>query len=194
MPSQQEWSERWKTGDTPWDLGTSTPALLEFREHLDSGNRVLVPGCGRGHDAHLLWKMGFKVTGIDLAAEALEHAQSQYPHSGVRWMVKDFLTVSLTTKFDAVWEYTSFCAMDPEQRPQYFSQIAKHLRKGGLYGGLVFTKVPNPDKGEPPYQIEENAFKQLLEPHFEIIDWVPAYPKSVKARRGNELWFLAEKK
>jgi len=189
MPSQNDWAHRWKEGDTPWDLGGPTPALLEFTTHLPSQARVLVPGCGAGHDAHLLWKMGFRVTAVDFVDEALEQAKTLHPHSGVKWKKADILSLHLNTKFDAIWEYTCFCAMEPSERPNYLARLAAHLLPRALYGGLVFCEVPI--EAGPPFAVSQQELHALLHPHFEVIDWVSPYQGSVKPRQGTESWFLA---
>ena len=62
LTRQREWEERYLSGRTAWDRGGVSPAL---RHWLASGalraGRVLVPGCGRGHEVAALAREGFQV-------------------------------------------------------------------------------------------------------------------------------------
>ena len=67
------WEERYRAGQDGWDLGGPAPALAAWLEIggrfaaavAGRSARVLVPGCGRGHDARLLARVGHEVTGVD---------------------------------------------------------------------------------------------------------------------------------
>jgi len=71
------WDERFAAGFTPWDAGAPAPALLRWLAALGPGNgrRVLVPGCGSGHEVAALDAAGFRVTAIDYAAQAVAQAR-----------------------------------------------------------------------------------------------------------------------
>ena len=57
MEKKDSWQKRWQDGVTPWDMGAPHPLgkrLLESAQRegrLPSGSRILVPGCGGGHEA-----------------------------------------------------------------------------------------------------------------------------------------------
>ena len=59
-----DWKEAWNAGVTPWDAGTSPPALhsLLDRELVPAG-RILVPGCGTGYDLATLARGDREVVG-----------------------------------------------------------------------------------------------------------------------------------
>ena len=50
-PRDLEWQRRYEQDDTPWDKGAPAPALVTFLREKQIAGRVLVPGCGRGHEA-----------------------------------------------------------------------------------------------------------------------------------------------
>ena len=60
MADKVFWGDKWKEGHTPWDLGREHPGLHESLllasdlGGLEKGARILVPGCGRGHEAYFL--------------------------------------------------------------------------------------------------------------------------------------------
>ena len=51
-----DWNERYRQGDTPWDKGRASPALLAWLNQnpgIMTGT-VLIPGCGTGHDVRAI--------------------------------------------------------------------------------------------------------------------------------------------
>ena len=73
------WDHRYREGSDAWELGQPAPPLQAFLQHHpmapEPPGRVLVPGCGRGHEAALLAAAGFAALGLDFSAEALAEAQ-----------------------------------------------------------------------------------------------------------------------
>lgn len=86
------WDRRYLEGRDGWDLGKPAPPLQEFLTHHPLGpqppGRVLVPGCGRGHEARLLAELGFAVVGLDFSAEAIAAARqvAAPPGANLRWL------------------------------------------------------------------------------------------------------------
>ena len=77
-----DWEGSYRKGETPWDLGGPAPplvALLEGRtvDHRGAG-RVLVPGCGAGHDVVAWQEAGMEIVGLDLSPSALAAARERY--------------------------------------------------------------------------------------------------------------------
>ena len=60
------WEERYQQGDTGWDRGSTSLALYTW---LDNGAlkpcRILIPGCGRGHEVVALAQLDYDVTRCD---------------------------------------------------------------------------------------------------------------------------------
>lgn len=188
-PTRADWEQRWQTDDTPWDMGGATPALVDWSRDRDlNGLRILVPGAGRGYDAHFLTKQGAHVVAVDISAGALAAAKRSHPQSKVQWLQADVTQLPPGPSYDLVWEYTCFCALNPDLRKAYFQSLTAVLKPAGRYFGMVFEQVPDPDDG-PPFAICVDALRQLLRDHFGEPSLEPATARSVKARRGNEIWF-----
>ena len=72
------WQAKYDQEQTGWDRGNASQTLLRW---LAAGElrpcRILVPGCGRGHEVVALAKAGFYVTGVDFAPTAVAAVQSQ---------------------------------------------------------------------------------------------------------------------
>src|SRR5438093_11647500 len=71
-PTRDFWQERFAANDTPWDRGDASPQLAAW---VASGEltpcRILVPGCGGGHEVAVLAGAGFVVTALDYAPAAI---------------------------------------------------------------------------------------------------------------------------
>jgi len=63
--TREGWQSRYESGATGWDRGKPNPALLRWLENDLQPCRILVPGCGRGHEVVELASRGFKVTALD---------------------------------------------------------------------------------------------------------------------------------
>ena len=62
------WDNRYKEGNTGWDIGTiSTPLKEYFNQLKDTSLKILIPGGGNAYEAEYLYKKGFKnVTIVDI--------------------------------------------------------------------------------------------------------------------------------
>lgn len=182
-----QWEQVWQNGQTRWDLGGVTPALVTFLRGQKPRGTVLVPGCGAGHDAYYWAKQGARVVAVDFAPSALAAAQARYQHRNITWTAADVTQLADTRRFDWVWEHTCFCALHPDDRAAYLDGIQRALKPGGSYFGLVFREVPK-DAG-PPFAIAPDDFHALLAARFEVQDFAETAPHSIKPRRGREIWF-----
>ena len=79
LTAASRWDQRYQEGSDGWELGQPAPSLAQFlRSHPlapQPPGRVLVPGCGRGHEAALLEDLGFSAIGLDFSGAALREAR-----------------------------------------------------------------------------------------------------------------------
>lgn len=184
----EQWDARWNEDNTPWDMGGVTPGLLAWvRENSVKDTKVLVPGCGRGHDAVYMAKDGAQVTAVDYSSSALAAAKAAYPDSPVDWQQADVTALPFHDQFDLIWEYTCFCALQPHQRETYLDQVAQALKPGGRFIGITFLRVDKPEG--PPFAIEPEALRDMLTARFEVNEFEAPTNRSVKPRSGKEIWF-----
>lgn len=76
------WSQIYATTESPgWNLGEPAAALKDMLPRLKiSRSRILVLGCGEGHDAAFFAQAGHRVTAVDISPLALEKASKLYGH------------------------------------------------------------------------------------------------------------------
>jgi hypothetical protein len=163
------WQEHFDAGRTPWDRGSASPQLLQW---LNSGEltpcRIAVPGCGKGWEVAELASRGFEAVGIDYTAGAVREAQAQLAQQGLNAEIiqADVLTYQPQVLFDAVYEQTCLCALDPDHWIAYAEQLARWIRpQGSLY--ILFMQVDRPGAREglkqgPPFHCDINAMHALF--------------------------------
>jgi len=188
-----DWDQRWLAGETPWDHGEASPPLREYLERPEvsvAGMRVLVPGCGSGHDVRLLASHGAEVLGLDLSPTAVEVAR-RHPAAGAeRYAVGDFTRYD-GGPFDGIWEHTCFCAIDPGLRGAYAEAAARLLRPGGTLVGVFYLDPWDDDEepSPPPYGVDRQELLDLFGPQFELA-WHGIPERAYPGREGRE--WLAE--
>jgi SAM-dependent methyltransferase len=192
----EAWDERYRAKETAWELGRAAPPLARWLTANPPSGRVLVPGCGRGHEARLAAALGARwVLGLDLSALALKEARSLTPSSETRvaWALADVrrLPAAAERVFALVLEHTCFCALDPSDRAGYVDEVARVLKPGGLLVGLFYVDFDNPDG--PPFGLPQPELRALLEGKFKVLTWESHPADSVERRAGREALVVARK-
>jgi methyl halide transferase len=184
----------------------SGPPQLKSREEVKGGPpapasagaiaipHIAVPGAGRGHDARLLARRGYRVTAFDFAEAAVAEARRLAAAEAVELAVerRDVFTLSHDHAgvFDGVWEYTCFCAIDPARRDEYARVLHAILRPGGLLLACFFP-LREGDDG-PPFPVSRADVERALAGRFTVLEAGPP-PRSVERRRGLE-WLVCARR
>jgi SAM-dependent methyltransferase len=205
-PDVAFWQGKFAALATPWDRGTISPQIEKWvRTGLleptrrdpdvsDGGaserpTRVLVPGCGSGHEVAMLAERGFDVTAVDFAPSAIERTRErlrgllQSESAGrvarVEVIEADLLDYEPADTFDAIYEQTCLCALYPDHWRRYADKLFGWLRPGGSLFAL-FMQAPRDGSRSgfiegPPYHCDINGMRAL----FPARRWnwpKPAYP------------------
>lgn len=170
MPT--DWEDHYRRSETPWEKGAPSPPLVDFLARERVGGRVLVPGCGFGHDVRALAAQGAEVVGIDIAPAAVEAARKVPPAGNERYELADLFALPppMRGSFDWVFEHTCFCAIDPAQRPAYVEAVAGALRPGGQVLAVFYLDPGqnSPDEG-PPFEVSLAELDRLFSPRFRLL-------------------------
>ena len=156
------WQGRYEAGTTGWDRGSASPALEAW---LSSGAlapcRILVPGCGRGHEVVALARAGFRVTGLDYASTAVEALRARLAEDRLDGEVveADLLAWEPDAPFDAVYEQTCLCALSPGCWKDYEHRLASWLVPGGSLAA-AFMQTDSPSG--PPFTCAPEAMRRLF--------------------------------
>lgn len=183
------WQQRYDEQTTGWDIGRISDPLKAYIDQLeDNGLRILIPGCGFGHEARYLAEKGFtRVNVIDLVDAAIQPLRTSCPT--VNCITGDFFALDQAAAFDLILEQTLFCAIDPTLRSRYIEQVAYLLQPGGKYAGVLFDRD---FEGGPPFGGNSTEYAQYLQPHFSSFSLTPCY-NSIPQRSGTEVFVKAVK-
>ncbi|KAK9997709.1 hypothetical protein SO802_022395 [Lithocarpus litseifolius] len=165
--STDGWEKSWEQGVTPWDLGQPTPILVHLHQTgaLPKG-RALVPGCGSGYDVAAIACPERYVVGLDISDIAIKKAvelSSPLPNASYfNFLKADFFTWSPSELFDLIFDYTFFCAIEPDMRLAWAQRIRDILKPGGELITLMF---PISDHvGGPPFKVSISDYEEVLLP------------------------------
>ncbi len=196
------WEQHYLDQETPWDKGRPAPGLAAFlKNHPAPTGRVLVPGCGLGHDVRALSAAGgdeTEVIGFDLSPTAMKIAGDFAKVGREHFLTGDYFNLpdELHGSFDWIWEHTCFCAINQEDRKTYVEACATALKPGGHLLAVFYLNPYDeehlPGEG-PPHGCSLEELKELFGGSFEISEqWQPddAYP----GREGKELMMILKKR
>lgn len=106
------------------------PTLAGFIRAVIPGGEVLDLGCGPGIAAEQMALAGLKVTATDPVPEMVALAALKH---GVTTKCASFDDVSETDAYDGVWANFSLLHAPRQDIPRHLSNIARALRKGGIF-------------------------------------------------------------
>jgi len=171
------WKDRYLSGEAGWDLGGPCPVFVELLKSplAPPRGRVAFPGCGLGHDVRLFREHGYDAVGFDFATRP----------EGVPVVEMDVFEIGrrYPRAFDAIVEYTCYCAIDPGRRAEYAAALREALRPGGVLIALAFP-VERREEG-PPFGIDESEITGVLGLGMELLH-LETPSSSVEPRRGRE--------
>lgn len=190
------WEHKYAVGSDGWELGRAAPPLHRLfaesplpRSGAEPGAppRVLVPGCGRGHEARLLAEAGAEVVAIDIAPTAVASTRRLAAERGLRITAMEADVLALPQehegRYDLFLEHCCFCAIDPTRRDDYVEAAARALRPGGRLIGLFYC---HDYPGGPPFGSSADEIRARFGRRFTLLtEEVPT--DSVLSRAGQEL-------
>lgn len=188
------WTNIYQTETPAWDLGQETGILNAVLPQLKLNKaRVLVLGCGSGHDAAYFARQGHMVTAVDYSEEAVKRAKANYSSlENLKIVQADAFNLpkEWTERFDLVFEHTCYCAIPPEKRGDLVNVWKRVLTPHGdiLCVFFVHEKITGPPWGGSEWEIRER-----LKKNFNSLFWT-RWRLSSEARKAKELVVYARKK
>jgi len=171
-PVGRDWQAAYLAGETPWDKGIAHPALVAWLKNNRLAGRVLVPGCGAGHDVRAIASdPDAEVIGLDIAPGARQVAESFARTGRERYATGDFLSGEEVPagSMDALFEHTCFCAILPEQRREYARAAAAALRPGGIFLAIFYRNPGHGGEDGPPFGCSNTGLEELFGREFEVL-------------------------
>jgi len=163
-----EWLLRWESGHIGWHEAGGNSALRKFWPRLATGNRVLVPLCGKTPDLLWLAQQGLEVTGVELSEIA---ARDFFIEAGISFEIEsrgkltcfrgveqavsivcgDYFQYS-AKPFDAIYDRAALVALPLAVRPRYVAHC-KSLLKEGAAQLLISLEYDQLRANGPPFSV-----------------------------------------
>jgi SAM-dependent methyltransferase len=173
MTVEERYRERYKSEDTPWDVGRPDFNLIDVvtKKPVPSC-KVLDIGCGTGDNSIWLAQNRFQVTGTDTSDIALRKAKEKASKANVecRFILVDFLKNKIEgAPFAFVFDRGCFHSFDSENdRRRFARNVAAHLQEAGLWLTLVGNADELRRRPGPPQRTAADIVL-AVEPYFEIL-------------------------
>lgn len=173
MSSQDRFKERYKTGDTPWDVGMPEFNLtnMVLKRPIEAC-KALEIGCGTGDNAVWLSQHNFEVTGSDLSEIAIEKAKGKASVAGVEvtFLVADFLSQKIpSVPWGFIFDRGCFHSFDlDEDRSKFAQKVSLCLEKEGLWLSIMGNADGAPRQAGPPKRTAHDIVA-AVEPCFKIL-------------------------
>lgn len=169
----QEWNDRYKDGNLPWDIQEPDENLSVL---IGSGKvpkgKALEIGCGTGTDSIWLARQGFDVLGVDLAPEAIEMAKHKMNGEPLScdFAVMDFLKEdNLPQGFNFVFDRGCFHSFDEESdRKLFVAHVSRVLTPDGIWASLIGSTEGAARETGPPRRTAAEVIA-AIEPYLEIV-------------------------
>ncbi len=131
--------------EIPWNNETMPELLTQaVTDRTPPPLRVIEFGCGAGNYVVGLAKLGFDVTGVDIAEAAIAIATKAAAEAGVtcRFVAADVLRdlPTVTGPYDFAYDWELLHHVFPEDRGRYICNVRRLLRPGGTYLSVCFSE------------------------------------------------------
>jgi SAM-dependent methyltransferase len=173
MSKVKRFTQRYKSGDIPWDLGHADYNLTEMVVNWPiMPCKALELGCGTGDNAIWMAEHKFDVTAFDLIKVAVDMAKAKALESNVKidFYVADILKDIIPNEpFDFVFDRGVFHVVDEESERLLFAKnVAKHMTDNGLWLSLLGSSDQFRTGSGPPQRSACEIVK-AVESFFEIL-------------------------
>ncbi len=169
----------------PWNIETPPESLVELVESgwVEPCDAIDL-GCGAGNYAVWLASRGFRMTGVDLSAVAIDMARRLARERGVRceWRAADWTAPDTAEEFAGAfafaYDWEVLHHVFPDRRPAFVANVHRVLKPGGRYLSACFSEQDRTFEGEGHYRrtrigtelyfSSEPEMRALFEPFFTI--------------------------
>ena len=176
---EEQFKERYKAGNTPWDIGKPDFNLIQTVTTMAiKPCKALEIGCGTGDNSIWLAQKNFDVIGIDTSEIAIQKALEKASKANVKctFIVINFLTNKIEgAPFGFVFDRGCFHSFNSDQERKIFAEnVAAHLEKDGLWLSIVGNADEQRDQPGPPQRTARDIVNSV-EPYFEILSLVSGH-------------------
>jgi SAM-dependent methyltransferase len=179
MAEENRFKERYKTGDTPWDIGKPDFNLIQIVTTTPIRPcKALEIGCGTGDNSIWLSQQNFQALGVDASEIAIEKAKEKASKANARctFMMSDILSSRIEgAPFGFAFDRGCFHTLGSDkERKRFAENVSGHLEEGGLWLSLLGNADEQRDGPGPP-QRSARDIVNAVESYFEILSLVSGH-------------------
>ncbi len=171
--SYETFSERYQTGQVPWDHELPPPEVIDLLETLPTG-RALDLGCGYGRSGIYLAQKGWQSDGVDFVPEAIGEANRRATEAGVATQVQ-FHVGSVAEmgflengRYNFAIDIGCMHSLNDAQLIAYRDELLRLLAPNAIYILFVHLHNEQPTDEEKPRGIAEATIQTLFSPRFTL--------------------------
>lgn len=160
-------TERYATGNIPWDSGITPPEIVKIVSELPPG-KALDSGCGTGTNVRYLLEHGWFVDGIDFVPQAIERAREKladYTPERYQLFCYDVTKLDALNELRAPYDLVIDigCGHNLDVPGDYMEAIAKRLKPGGIF--MLYAHFPHEDRHGG---LTDADVSRLASPYFDL--------------------------
>lgn len=179
------WLNKWQINDVAFHEKKVAADLIAYFDelHLQSGDRIFVPLCGKSKDMLWLAEKGFYVVGNDISPIACEdfftelgitpqiteHSKfTKYQYNNIELFCGDLFDLTHDNLLDikAVYDWKALIALPQKQRKKYLDHIVACLGKNIKI--LLLTRETSCNVKPPPFPITQEEVQALYGAYFDV--------------------------
>lgn len=185
--SREDWQQHYDDDDLKWDLEEVSPPFVNlWQEGKIPQGKMIVPGCGRGHEVLFFSERGFDVTAVDFTLGAVDRLTESLNKKNLSAKIfhHNFFELSAKhdLKYDLMLEQTFFCAIDPEKRIDYVETAWRVLKS---HGKLIALFYETGEEGGPPFNTTKGQVEEMFSKRFDV-EYLEKTQFSAERRRDKE--------
>ncbi len=171
MPGKTDFTQRYASGNTPWDSGRPSEELLRvLNAGMLTGSTVLDFGCGTGTNAIELARRGFRVTAMDIVDQAIQVARDKARAAAVQvdFRVADALRDDPGGPYDMLFDRGVYHCLRTEDLKAFQEFLKRATRTGSWWMSLAGNSKEDTEPGPPV--VSEPEIRMELGPLFDILE------------------------
>lgn len=194
--NKQFWEQAWADGRTRFHRPDPNAGLVKYASTIfDSGDRVLVPLCGKSVDMLWLSERGYGVSGVEVAKLPIDEFISENNLEGSwsdhSYQVKaqritiyhqDFFNHD--GRYEAIYDRACLVALSAPLRARMAERYKALLKPKGK---ILLITLKHPTSDGPPYSISDEEIDSLFAKDFSIelleVADVPVDSRTIEIRK-----------
>jgi cyclopropane fatty-acyl-phospholipid synthase-like methyltransferase len=171
---QQSFTERYASGQIPWDDPDPPPELIALAENMKPG-RALDLGSGYGRTSIYLAKRGWQVDGVEFVPQAVEEARRRAQKAGVdqftRFLVGDVTNLEmLQGPYNLAVDIGCMHTLTTSELENYRDGLKRLLQQGAIYLLFAHLRDIDDESEDSARWIEETSLLSIFSDGFSLAE------------------------